>query len=82
EPVCYQCRKSGHLRLDSLRLKKTGQQDKSKKKQISDENHKKCKRKAMAAAWDNKEVATSDSSSSDSEKEQASLALMVGLDDI
>ncbi|MQL68284.1 hypothetical protein Taro_000590 [Colocasia esculenta] len=44
EPVCYECRKPGHLRLDCPKLKKTGRLEKSKKK------HKKFKRKAMAAA--------------------------------
>ncbi|MQM12379.1 hypothetical protein Taro_045296 [Colocasia esculenta] len=36
----------------------------------------------MAAAWDNEEATTSESSSSDSKKEQVSLALMVGLDEV
>ncbi|MQM04787.1 hypothetical protein Taro_037594 [Colocasia esculenta] len=73
EPVCYECRKPGHLRPNCLRLKKIGQQDKSKKKQISDEKHKNFKRRAMTAAWDNEEVSTSDSSSSYSKKDQDNL---------
>ncbi|MQL73993.1 hypothetical protein Taro_006326 [Colocasia esculenta] len=64
EPVCYECRKSGHLRPDCPRLKKTGQPEKSKKQ------HKKFKRKAMAAAWKNEETTSSESSSPESEKEQ------------
>ncbi|MQL70632.1 hypothetical protein Taro_002934 [Colocasia esculenta] len=59
EPVCYERRKPGHLRPDCPRIKKTGQPKKSKKK------HKKFKRKAMAAAWENEEA-----TSSESEKEQ------------
>ncbi|MQM01821.1 hypothetical protein Taro_034579 [Colocasia esculenta] len=31
EPVCYECRKLGHLRPDCPRLRKTGQPEKSKK---------------------------------------------------
>ncbi|MQM15958.1 hypothetical protein Taro_048911 [Colocasia esculenta] len=69
ELVCYECRKPGHLRPDCPRLKKTGQPKKSKKK------HKKFKRNAMAAAWDNEEATTSESSSSDFEKEQDSLGV-------
>ncbi|MQM06843.1 hypothetical protein Taro_039673 [Colocasia esculenta] len=65
EPVCYECRKPGHLRPDCPKLKKTSQLEKPKKK------HKKFKRKAMAAAWDKEEVSTLDSSSSESEKEQS-----------
>ncbi|MQL85163.1 hypothetical protein Taro_017678 [Colocasia esculenta] len=76
EPVCYECRKPGHLRPDCLRLKKTGQTEKSKKL------HKKFKRKAMATAWENEEDTSSDSSSSSSEKEQVNLAVMVGLDEV
>ncbi|MQL97085.1 hypothetical protein Taro_029768 [Colocasia esculenta] len=64
EPVFYECRKPGHLRPDCLRLKKTGQTEKPKKQ------HKKFKRKVMAAAWENDEATSSVSSSSDSEKEQ------------
>ncbi|MQL86863.1 hypothetical protein Taro_019398 [Colocasia esculenta] len=75
EPVCYECRKPGHLRPDCLRLKKTSQTEKSKK------HHKKFKRKALAAAWENEEATSSDSSSSSSEKEQVNLALIVGLDE-
>ncbi|MQM11664.1 hypothetical protein Taro_044573, partial [Colocasia esculenta] len=64
EPVCYECRKPRHLRPDCPRLKKTGQPKKSKIK------HKKFKRKAMAATWKNEETTYSESSSSESEKEQ------------
>ncbi|MQL86321.1 hypothetical protein Taro_018853 [Colocasia esculenta] len=64
EPVCYECRKPGHLRPDCPRLKKTSQTEKPKKQ------HKKFKRRGMAAAWENDEVTSSESSSSDSEKEQ------------
>ncbi|MQM08249.1 hypothetical protein Taro_041103 [Colocasia esculenta] len=60
ESVCYECRKPGHLRPDYPKLKKTGQPEKSKKK------HKKFKRKAMAAAWENEEATSSESSSSES----------------
>ncbi|MQM12366.1 hypothetical protein Taro_045284 [Colocasia esculenta] len=67
DPVCYECRKPGHLRPDCPKLKKTGQPEKSKKK------HKKFKRKAMAAAWENEEATSSESSSSELEKEQDSL---------
>ncbi|MQL75644.1 hypothetical protein Taro_008013 [Colocasia esculenta] len=76
ELVCYECIKLGHLRPDCPRLKKTGQTEKSKKQ------HKKFKRKVMAAAWENEEDTSSDSSSSSSEKEQVNLALMVGLDEV
>ncbi|MQL76927.1 hypothetical protein Taro_009321 [Colocasia esculenta] len=68
EPVCYECRNPGHLRPNCLRLKKIGQQDKSKKK------HKKYKKKAMTIAWDNEEVSSSDSSSSDSKKDKSNLS--------
>ncbi|MQM19399.1 hypothetical protein Taro_052403, partial [Colocasia esculenta] len=64
EPVCYECRKPGHLRPDCPKLKKVGQLEKSKKQ------HKKFKRKAMAAAWNNDEAKSSESSSSKSEKVQ------------
>ncbi|MQL90645.1 hypothetical protein Taro_023249, partial [Colocasia esculenta] len=64
EPVCYECRKPGHLIPDCPRIKKTGQAEKSKKQ------HKKFKTKAMVAAWENGETTSSESSSSESEKEQ------------
>ncbi|MQM01830.1 hypothetical protein Taro_034589 [Colocasia esculenta] len=67
EPVCYECKKPGQLRPDCPRLKKTGQTEKFKK------YHKKFKRKAMAAAWENEKATSSDLSSSSSEKEQDSL---------
>ncbi|MQL70996.1 hypothetical protein Taro_003319 [Colocasia esculenta] len=70
EPVCYKCRKPGHLRPDCPRLKKTGQNEKPKKK------HKKFKRKGMAAAWENEETTCSESSSSESEKEQSAATSM------
>ncbi|MQL98591.1 hypothetical protein Taro_031300, partial [Colocasia esculenta] len=73
EPVCYEYGKPGHLRPDCPKLKKTGQPEKSKKQ------HKKFKRKAMTATWDNEEATTSESSNSDSEKEQESLARMDSL---
>ncbi|MQM06972.1 hypothetical protein Taro_039807, partial [Colocasia esculenta] len=58
------------------------QQEKLKKKLRKDhEKHKKFKRKAMTAAWDNEEASSTNASSLESENEQVSLALMVGLDE-
>ncbi|MQL79697.1 hypothetical protein Taro_012144 [Colocasia esculenta] len=75
EPICYECNKPGHLRPDCLRLKKTGQPEKSKKL------HKKFKRKAMAAAWDNSSDSDSELSSSSEEEDKANLAFMANTEE-
>ncbi|MQM20525.1 hypothetical protein Taro_053546, partial [Colocasia esculenta] len=79
EPICYKCNQPGHFKTECPKFKRKDQNDKHEKKEEKVKKYKGNKKKAMAATWDNEEVTSSCSSSSDSE-EQVDLSLMVGLD--
>ncbi|MQL77777.1 hypothetical protein Taro_010183 [Colocasia esculenta] len=48
EPICYECKKPGHIKAECLKLKKT----EIRKKDYS-RKFRRYKKKVMAAAWDN-----------------------------
>ena len=75
EPLCYECKKPGHIKADCPMLKKNDH-----KKKDSSKKFRRFKKKAMAAAWDNSSDSDSESSSS-SEGEEANLALMANTED-
>ncbi|MQL97441.1 hypothetical protein Taro_030137 [Colocasia esculenta] len=82
-PTYYECNQPKHYKSECPKLKKKDQAERSEKKKGKEKKFKKYKKKAMAAAWDNEEATCSDSSSSESEKEEkANLALMAGLDQV
>ncbi|MQL86933.1 hypothetical protein Taro_019459 [Colocasia esculenta] len=71
EPICYECKKPGHIKAECLKLKKTEFRKKDNSKKF-----RKYKKKAMAVAWDNNNDSDSESSSSEEEEEKANLAFM------
>ncbi|MQL68791.1 hypothetical protein Taro_001033 [Colocasia esculenta] len=74
-PICYECKKPGHIKAECPKLKKVGH-----KKKDNFRRFKKYKKKAMAAAWENSSDSDSESSSS-SDEEEANLAFMANTDD-
>ncbi|MQL69927.1 hypothetical protein Taro_002249 [Colocasia esculenta] len=76
EPICYECKKPGHIKAECLKLKKA----KFKKKDHS-KKFRKHKKKAMAAAWSNDSDSDSESSSSEEEEEKANLAFMENIEE-
>ncbi|MQL72614.1 hypothetical protein Taro_004950 [Colocasia esculenta] len=76
EPICYECKKPGHIKADCPKLKKN-----EFKKKDSSRKPRRFKKKAMAAAWDNSSDSDSESSSSNEEEEEANLAFMANVDD-
>ena len=75
EPLCYECKKPGHIKADCPMLKKNDH-----KKKDSSKKFRRFKKKAMAAAWENSSDSDNESSSS-SEEEEANLALMANTGD-
>ncbi|MQL91673.1 hypothetical protein Taro_024289 [Colocasia esculenta] len=71
EPICYECKKPGHLKAECPKLKKV-----EFKKNDNVKRFKKYKKKAMAAAWNNESDSDSESSSNEEEEEKANLAFM------
>ncbi|MQM09924.1 hypothetical protein Taro_042806, partial [Colocasia esculenta] len=55
EPICYECKKPGHLKAECPKLKKSGF-----RKKDSSRKFRKYKKKAMAAAWDNNSESNSE----------------------
>ncbi|MQL86510.1 hypothetical protein Taro_019047 [Colocasia esculenta] len=76
EPICYECKKPGHLKAECPKLKKTEFKKKDNMKKF-----KKYKKNAMATAWNNESDSDSESSSSEEEEEMANLAFMANIDD-
>ncbi|MQM12743.1 hypothetical protein Taro_045663, partial [Colocasia esculenta] len=71
EPLCYECKKPGHIRAECPKLKKT-----EFRKKDSSRKFRRHKKKAMVAAWDNSSDSDSESSSTSEEEEKANLAFM------
>ncbi|MQM12706.1 hypothetical protein Taro_045626 [Colocasia esculenta] len=76
KPICYECKKLGHIKAECPNLKKM----KLKKKENS-KKFRRYKKKAMVAAWNNESDSYSESSSSDEEEENANLAFVASVDD-
>ncbi|MQM05664.1 hypothetical protein Taro_038473 [Colocasia esculenta] len=76
EPICYECKKPGHIKADYPKLKRT-----ESRKNDSSKKFRRHRKKAMAAAWDNSSDSDSESSSSNEEEEKANLVFMANVDD-
>ncbi|MQM09746.1 hypothetical protein Taro_042624 [Colocasia esculenta] len=76
EPICYECKKPGHIKAECLKLKKP-----EFKKKDSSKKFRRYKKKAMAAAWSNSSDSDNESSSSSEEEEEANLAFMANTEE-
>ncbi|MQM04234.1 hypothetical protein Taro_037028 [Colocasia esculenta] len=76
EPICYECKKPRHIKVECLKLKKT-----EFRKKDSSKKFRRYKKKVMAAAWDNSSDYDSESSSSEQEEEKANLAFMANIEE-
>ncbi|MQL84756.1 hypothetical protein Taro_017267 [Colocasia esculenta] len=75
EPVCYECKKPGHIKAECPKIKKP-----EFRKKDSSKKFRKYKKKAMAAAWENSSDSDSKLSSC-SDEEDANLAFMANTED-
>ncbi|MQL68234.1 hypothetical protein Taro_000524 [Colocasia esculenta] len=76
EPICYECKKPGHIKAEHPKLKKT-----EFKKKDNVKKFKRYKKKTMAAAWNNESESDSESNFSEEEEETANLTFMVNIDE-
>ncbi|MQM19946.1 hypothetical protein Taro_052959 [Colocasia esculenta] len=76
EPICYECKKPGHIKAECLKLKKP-----EFKKKDSSKKFRRYKKKAMAATWSNSSDSDSESTSSEEEEEKANLAFMANTEE-
>ncbi|MQL70035.1 hypothetical protein Taro_002345 [Colocasia esculenta] len=75
EPICYECKKPGHIKAECPKLKKF-----EFRKKDSLRKPRRYKKKVMAATWDNSTGSDSESNSSE-EEEEANLAFMANTED-
>ncbi|MQM19815.1 hypothetical protein Taro_052829 [Colocasia esculenta] len=75
KPICYECKKLGHIKAECPKFKKP-----EFRKKESSKKFRRHKKKAMAAAWSNSSDSDSESSSS-SDEEEANLAFMTNAEE-
>ncbi|MQM04825.1 hypothetical protein Taro_037630 [Colocasia esculenta] len=75
EPICYECKRLGHIKVECPKFKKP-----KFRKKDSSKKFRKYKKKAMAAAWENSSDSDSESSSC-SDEEEANLAFMANTEE-
>ncbi|MQM02538.1 hypothetical protein Taro_035304 [Colocasia esculenta] len=75
-PICYECKKPRHIKVECPKLKKP-----EFKKKDSSKKFRRYKKKAMATAWSNSSDSDSKSSLSSEEEEEANLAFMANTEE-
>ncbi|MQL89650.1 hypothetical protein Taro_022224, partial [Colocasia esculenta] len=75
EPICYECKKPGHIKAECLKLKKP-----EFRKRESSKKFRRHKKKVMAAVWSNSNDSDSESSLN-SKEEEANLAFMANTEE-